>query len=256
MRKLLDGTGWIVPARLEFRTDSIRSPGGAVHIEEWLKAHPEARLVIIDTLQKMRPAQKGGQKDGYADDYEALGPIKTLADRYAVAVLVLHHSRKASAESPFDEISGTLGLTGAADGMFLLQRDHESETAALYVTGRDIEEETLSLAWDDANCLWSITNRESGINRPAPTEPGQRIVKKSPRIAECAQWIMQHLVNVGPCRLSTLISEAEISAGKFVKSVVLTAIKDRLFEQYEDPDGKKARNGSVYQWVRLRAADF
>lgn len=205
VQKILTAKGWAAPAALEFRIQSDRLPAGLAPIEAWLKARPEARLIIVDTLQKVRPAQKAGNKDGYADDYAVLSDIKALADRHAVSVLVLHHSRKASADSPFDEISGTLGLTGAADGMFLLQRDHDADTAALYMTGRDIEEETLTLAWDDAGCLWSIDKRESGINRePQGDRPPPN---KAPRLAKCVEWVKQRLIHA-PMRWSALQADA------------------------------------------------
>lgn len=234
VRKIIDKTGWVAPGRLEFRVESARMSAALPPIEAWIKAHPDARLVIIDTLQKIRPVQKAGNKDGYADDYNVLSDIKQLADRHAVAVLILHHSRKASAESPFDEISGTLGLTGAADGMFLLQRDHDSDTAVLYMTGRDLEEETLQLAWDDAGCLWSISSRASGINRPVrePTVDS----KKSPRLAECSQWLMRILVK-GPVRVSAVRSEAE-AAGYDAK--LLYRAKDEC-HAVEYPDEKRSK---------------
>jgi hypothetical protein len=241
VRKILDATGWIAPTRLEFRTDSARAPGGIAHIEAWLKAHPGARLVIVDTLQKFRPAQRGAQKDGYADDYEAVSAVKNLADRYAVAVLILHHSRKASAESPFDEISGTLGLTGAADAIVVLQRDQEASTAALYVTGRDVEEETLQLTWNDAGCLWSVAGREAGINRQTSDPPVR--TGQSPRLVECCQWLMRALAQ-GPARVSALRTEA-VQAGFNAK--LLYRAKDECHaEEFPDADGKK--------WWRLPEA--
>jgi hypothetical protein len=95
-------------------------------------------------------------KSVYEQDYEAIGGLKRLADAHGVSVLVLHHLRKAAADDPFDAVSGTLGLSGAADGTLVLQRASGRHDAVLHVTGRDVEQQELALRWDVERCLWSI----------------------------------------------------------------------------------------------------
>jgi hypothetical protein len=57
------------------------------------------------------------------------------------------------ADDPFDELSGTTGLLGAADTGMVLRRERGSKKATLYVTGRDLEEELeLALLFDSALC--------------------------------------------------------------------------------------------------------
>jgi hypothetical protein len=74
-----------------------------------------------------------------------------------VAVLVVHHLRKATAEDPLDEISGSTGLTGGVDGALVLKRERGKADAYLYVTGRDIEDEReLALTWDKDTTSWKI----------------------------------------------------------------------------------------------------
>ena len=130
--------------------------GGVEAIEAWLVSHPDARLVIIDTLQKIRP--KGSSRSNvYEVDYEAVEPLLTLAARHNVAVLVVHHLRKNSADDPLDEVSGSHGLTGGVDGVLVLKRERGRADAFLYVTGRDIEEEKeLALSWDSTTATWKI----------------------------------------------------------------------------------------------------
>ena len=52
-----------------------------------------------------------------------------------IAIVVVHHTRKASADDPLDRVSGTTGLTGAADSVITMSRSR-----VLEVRGRDIEE--------------------------------------------------------------------------------------------------------------------
>ena len=127
-------------------------------IEAFLQEHPDTGLVIIDTLQKVRPprADNGNQ---YANDYEDVGSLKRLADRHGIAVLLIHHLRKTKDRSdPFNELSGSTGLMGALDTCFLLKKDYrESDTATLLVTGRDVEDQELTLRF--ADCVWELVER-------------------------------------------------------------------------------------------------
>ena len=65
--------------------------GGLEAIEAWLISHPDARLVIVDTLEKIRP--KGAGRNVYREDYEAVEPLLSLDARYNVAVLVVHSAQ-------------------------------------------------------------------------------------------------------------------------------------------------------------------
>ncbi|HVF03118.1 MAG TPA: AAA family ATPase [Rubrobacteraceae bacterium] len=129
--------------------------GGLEAMEAWLISHPDARLVIVDTLEKIR--SKGSGRNVYREDYEAVAPLLSLAAQYNVAVLVVHHLRKGSADDPLDEVSGSHGLTGGVDGVLVLKRERGRADAFLFVTGRDIEQEReLALSWDPATASWKI----------------------------------------------------------------------------------------------------
>ena len=83
-------------------------------IEAWCASVAKPVLVVIDTLERFRKPADGKQQL-YAADTQAIASLQNIAIRYGVAILVLHHDRKAEADDPFDTVSGTLGLTGAAD---------------------------------------------------------------------------------------------------------------------------------------------
>jgi hypothetical protein len=128
--------------------------GGLADLIERLDAY-KTRLVIIDTLARFRPGKKG--RDDYQQDTEAMSQLQALAHRYSgLALLVILHCRKMSSADPLDEILGTSGLAGAADASLILRRERGQHDAALFVTGRDIEEKDLALKWDSQYCLWSI----------------------------------------------------------------------------------------------------
>ena len=127
--------------------------GGTGDIEEWLTKHPRANLVIIDTLGRVRPPRRSDAAI-YDEDYALMARLQTLGRQYNVAILVVHHTRKMSADNPFDMISGTLGLNGAADSMLVLKRSHGAEEGTLYVTGREVEERELVMRFVKETLTW------------------------------------------------------------------------------------------------------
>jgi hypothetical protein len=79
---------------------------------------------------------------------------------------VVHHDRKAEADDPFDTVSGSLGLTGAADTILILKRQTGGVT--LYARGRDIEERETALHFEKTTCRWSILGEASASSYAKP----------------------------------------------------------------------------------------
>lgn len=145
------------PARLSIATEwPGADEGGIQKIATWLEDHNDARLVVIDTLKRIRPRSRGNRRL-YDEDYEAIGPLADLAKRHAVCILVVHHTRKAEADDPLDLISGSTGLTGAADAAMVLKRSRGSADAELIVVNRDLGDQEFALHWDQFSCTWNIT---------------------------------------------------------------------------------------------------
>ena len=139
------------------------------HLKKFVREHPDTKLIIIDTLQKVREA--GGDKYSYANDYEVVGKLKRLADDCGICLLLVHHTRKQQADDKFDMISGTNGLLGAADGAFLLQKEKRTDgSAILDVAGRDQQEQRLYLTKDRDRLVWELerTETELWIEPPDP----------------------------------------------------------------------------------------
>ncbi len=127
------------PPGLTFATE--RSPGDIVgQIASHLDSRSDTKLVVIDTLAKVRPSARPGQ-GAYQEDYFFAGRLQGLAIERDVAIVAVHHDRKQGANDFIDSVSGTHGLTGAADCVLLLTRERASKDALLMMTGRDIESE-------------------------------------------------------------------------------------------------------------------
>lgn len=144
-------------SRLHFVVASCKlTEGLIVQLEDYLKEYPDSRLIVIDTLQKVRTASKD---NAYASDYGDISQIKEFADRHSLAVIVVHHIRKQNDSDVFNKVSGTTGLTGSADATFVLEKEtRASDTARLYCVGRDIEYQEFVLRF--CACSWELVERK------------------------------------------------------------------------------------------------
>lgn len=131
----------------------------------WLAQHPEARLVIIDTLARVR-RRRGRNADSYQDDSDTIAVIQTIATEHNIAILVVHHDRKAEADDVLATISGTFGLSGSADGAMVLKRSRGTADATIFVTGRDIEnEQEIALRFINGAWLYMGSAEEYAITK-------------------------------------------------------------------------------------------
>ena len=95
----------------------------------------------------------------YGGDYQELGKLKRLADALQISILLVHHLRKQGDRDPVNRLSGTSGISGAVDSIFILDRDGRSQSAArLTCTGRDLEHRELQLRFCKDTCLWELVS--------------------------------------------------------------------------------------------------
>ena len=141
------------PADLHIKCVWTKSDeGGIAGIRSWLNRFPSAKLVVIDNFARFRG--KGSRSASlYQDDYDAIIPLKELADEFGIAILLVHHLRKMSSDDPLEMVSGTTGFTGAVDTIMVLHRARTEADAELYVTGRDVEESEIALKFE--NGIWT-----------------------------------------------------------------------------------------------------
>ena len=163
MRKLtMSEFSW--PEGLAFATESPRSDdGGLDKIRAWARACKWPRLVIVDVLAMFK-ATRTGQEGLYDLDYRSVKALQELASELGIAVVVVHHTRKSQDQvDPFEKVSGTLGLSGAADSTLVLSRDSDGVT--LYGRGRDIPEIETAVRFDRETCKWAALGEASEVHR-------------------------------------------------------------------------------------------
>jgi bifunctional DNA primase/polymerase-like protein/AAA domain-containing protein len=152
-------------ARLYYETEWPRvDEGGLEKIEAWIAAMPNPKLIIIDVLARIRPLQQG-RAPQYDIDYQIVASLQKIASANRIAIVVVTHVRKSGSESgdAIDKISGTLGLSGAADSFMVLDRDGQGVT--LYTRGRDIEEISVAIEFKPGRCRWTVLGQAGEVRK-------------------------------------------------------------------------------------------
>lgn len=184
-------------------------------LERFVQEHPDTKLIIIDTLQKIR--ELGGEAYSYADDYQIVGRLKQVADKRGVCLLVVHHTRKTPAGDKFEMISGTTGLLGCADGAFVLQKEKRTDnTAVLDVVGRDQLDQKIHLVRDEERLIWCFDHADRELWKEPPDPLLEAIAKmltaEKPMWQGSATELITLLgVDIQP---NTLTKKAECKSGK------------------------------------------
>jgi AAA domain-containing protein len=168
------------PEGLQLHTEWRRvDQGGLEDIEAWCQEHPQRRLIWIDTLAKIRPIV-GRSEQAYAADYRAIEGLQKLAGEYQVGIVLNHHLRKASSEDDaFDDVSGTLGLTGAADTIIVMKR--QAGMVKVFVRGRDIEEGEFAAEFNKTTCRWRIVGMADEVFRSEQRQAIATALKETAR---------------------------------------------------------------------------
>ena len=149
-------------------------------LTRFLAEHPDTKLIIIDTLQKVR--EIGGDSYNYANDYEIITRLKKFADSCGICLLLVHHTRKQNADDKFDMISGTNGLLGAADGGFILRKEKRTSNAAtLEVSGRDQPDQKIYLNRNPETLVWELEKTETELWKQPPDPLLENIADKIAR---------------------------------------------------------------------------
>jgi AAA domain len=164
LHKIIQGQGTWSP-RLQLQTAWKRvDHGGLEDIEAWCKSVEEPRLIWIDTLAKLRPLARRNEP-AYDGDYRAIEGLQKLAGEYpGLGIVLNHHLRKMSSEDDaFDDVSGTLGLTGAADTIIVMKR--HAGMVKVFVRGRDVEEGEFAAEFNRNTCRWRLVGGAEDVFR-------------------------------------------------------------------------------------------
>lgn len=164
MNKILCGRK--PPAGFLFATEAPTLDNGLLdNLDGILNKFPETKLIIIDTLQKIR-GRALPRESSYEQDYREMGAVKSHMDKKGVSVLFVHHNRKMKDEDdPFNMISGTNGIMGAADTIWAIIKGKRSDNeATLHITGRDVMQSDTIITFDKSTWRWTPVGSADWIN--------------------------------------------------------------------------------------------
>jgi hypothetical protein len=202
-------------------------------IEEALKRHADCKLLVVDPIGSFL----GGQTDAHRDNEvrSVLAPIAKLAEQYGLAVLVVAHRRKSSANTADDLALGSRAFTGIARAVWHLSQDPRNKARRLFLPGKN------NLAPEGHGLAMSIIGQPGEVGRVCwEREPvrlnadealavensdgGNKHGPKPERRTQAAAWLRERLAR-GPVEVATVTAEAK-AAGYALRT--LHRAKDEL----------------------------
>lgn len=151
--------------KTSFRWDRM-DDGGLEKIERTLDENPEIGLVVIDVLSKFWPldAESGG--NAYIREYEVMGRLSRFSEDYGICCLLITHDRKVkNGVDALGGVSGTRAMTGAAQTIWVLQRDYESQEGDLFITGKHVRERKIPIMFDEESLRWEVNSTPPSAER-------------------------------------------------------------------------------------------
>ena len=220
--------------KLKFAISTNKISNGLIlQLEQFLKQKPTTKLIVIDTLQKVRN-QSGDVS--YASDYGDISILKEFADKNKIAIIVVHHIRKQNDNDVFNRVSGTNGIMGSSDTTFILEKKSRTDsTATLFITGRDVEYQEFVLRFN--NCNWELISRANQAEIEVSQIPDV-IFKIIHFMEDKKEW------RGSATELLETIDEKEIAPPiitKILNEYHLTVLKDNniIYSLYRDKKGRQ-----------------
>ena len=187
LNKVLNGKD--APHEFYYATAAPGLANGLVEqLDGFIQVHPDTRLIVIDTFQKVRSVT-GGKASAYGVDYADSGALKDFADKHSLCLLLVHHLRKMQDDSdPFNRISGTSGILGAADTALVLTREKRSDAETmLSITGRDVDEQEIVCRFNKGTCRWEVL----GDAETVAAQKAQREYSDNPLVKTILKLVQQ-----------------------------------------------------------------
>ena len=213
-------------------------------LAEFIRQHSDTRLIIIDTLQKVR--EVCADTYSYANDYEIITQLKHFADSTGVCLLLVHHTRKQKSDDSFDMISGTNGLLDAADGAFMLHKEKRTANAAtLEISGHDQQDQKLHLTRNIETLTWELERAETELWKEPPDILLERIAEfinvNNPDWSSTATELSEIISASIP--VNSITKRLNVNAGRLLNEYGI------IYKSCRDHDGRrlefhKVRDGS------------
>jgi len=227
MNKVLGGKP--APEQFYFATRAPKLDNSLLDaLDDHLKKYPDIKLIIIDTLQKIR-GQARPHESLYALDYREMETVKEFLEQRGASAIFVHHNRKMRDDSdPFNMISGTNGIMGAADTVWTITKDNrDDEEATLHIIGRDVSQSDIVIQFDKNVWRWAVVGEaeELAEKRARETYDNSPIVKT-----------IKTLLKQSPEHRWDGTAKDLMEAGKYIANTYLASDNQRLGYAIRDLD--------------------
>ncbi len=123
-------------------------------VNEFISFFPNTKLIVIDTLEHVRNTNSEGSI--YTHDYNDIKSLRPITEAHDVTVLLVHHTRKMYDPDPLNMLTGSTGLVGAVDGVWILEKEKRTEDIGkLTLVNRDTVGYCFKVEFDKDNCKWN-----------------------------------------------------------------------------------------------------
>lgn len=154
------------------RVDKGTDGDATDRLQTYLDHFPDTQLVIVDTLKGIRP-KTSGRRSMYDLDYEAITPLRKLAQAHEVSMLFVHHTKQGSTDDVVEQVSGSSGLTAAVDNILVMTKDRGQHDAQVKAICREAEDSEYAFSFDEERTTWVLKGESTSF---AKTSERQRIL--------------------------------------------------------------------------------
>ena len=207
---------------LTFSNEAVHLGDGFVEtLEDYLQKHPDTKLIVVDTLNYIRPEKQNPNM--YKSDYDDMIKLHKLTMKYEIAMLILHHNKKGDEADPLRLISGSMGIAGGSDNVIVIEKPKKKgdRVSTLHVVSRDMQ-----------NFDMKITQGENGVWISAEDKT---ITEKTISVEVQAVFLYFCLVNENKEPL--IISATDLANDlkeRFSVNVHANMITKKLIAEHED----------------------
>ena len=167
--------------------------------------YPKLKCLVVDTLASIRaePPTKS-KKDDYTLSEEEFSSLRKLAHELELAIILVHHTRKATENdsSPVERLLGSQGIAATVETILVMKQETGSQDVALHVTGKDVEQQDWILPWQAPGFGWPKEMTEARLGPFQHT--CLEYVKDHPR---CMQAAISQAFEKDPSQVSRAISK-------------------------------------------------
>ncbi|MFI3141988.1 MAG: AAA family ATPase [Clostridia bacterium] len=130
-------------------------------IKAFIEAYPNTKLIVIDTLERVRNSAQ--DKSMYSCDYRDINKLREVVEGNTITLILVHHTRKMYDPDPLNTLSGSTGLVGAVDGVWVLEKENRTEgKGKLTIANRDTEGFCFNVEFEKEHCKWKFLGINDG----------------------------------------------------------------------------------------------